>query len=107
MCRISEIQPGEHFWVNGFQVFVPDDPAIIKGETYWGKGQLTWWFIKRKNIVSGRPSIGFGYGQLYQKGLTKSSSISLQAKWKGSTFPSVAVHLLEGCWHYSLLCTQW
>lgn len=34
MCRISAIQPGEHFWVNGFKIAIPDDSALVKGNTY-------------------------------------------------------------------------
>ncbi|MFN8453760.1 MAG: SpoIID/LytB domain-containing protein [Anaerolineae bacterium] len=34
MCRINAIQPGEHFWVNGFKIWVPDDPAFGSGNTY-------------------------------------------------------------------------
>jgi hypothetical protein len=28
------VNTGEHHWTNGFRVFIPDDPAIISGQTY-------------------------------------------------------------------------
>jgi len=35
MCQSDlVISSGEHHWVNGFRVFIPDDPAIISGQTY-------------------------------------------------------------------------
>ncbi len=35
MCQSDlVISKGEHHWVNGFHVFIPDHPAIISGQTY-------------------------------------------------------------------------
>jgi hypothetical protein len=35
MCGSSgALSPSEDHWVNGFHIFIPDDPAIVEGQTY-------------------------------------------------------------------------
>jgi hypothetical protein len=49
------ISSGEHHWINGFHIFIPDDPAIIVGQTY----------LLRFDVEHRNDSVWGGYPNFY------------------------------------------